>query len=242
MPPRPASSAPASLPSASCSSRRARQAARVEHVARAVERGRRCGPAVAARRRPSPASARPTRPKPSSTTSVPRPGGAAAADLRRAGRRRARGARPRRPRASLDHERDVALRRALRDRDHVDAAGGERREDARGDAGRAGHAVADDRDHRHVRGARLTPSTRPARDLVAERALAAPRPRARPRRSGSVKPIELSDEAWKMVETESPRRRRAANVRAAMPCTPIMPLPATVTTAWPRSVASAFTG
>jgi hypothetical protein len=60
--------------------------------------------------------------------------------------------------------------------------------------------------------------------------------------AGSVNPMELSDEAWKMVDTDSPAACTAANVRAAMPGTPIMPLPETVTTAWPRMVASAFTG
>ena len=60
--------------------------------------------------------------------------------------------------------------------------------------------------------------------------------------SGSVKPIELSDEDWKIVETETPAACTAANVRAAMPGTPIRPLPATVTSAWLRIVASALTG
>ena len=57
-----------------------------------------------------------------------------------------------------------------------------------------------------------------------------------------MKPIELSDEDWKIVETERPSAWIAANVRAAMPGTPIRPLPATVTSAWSRIVASAFTG
>ena len=45
-----------------------------------------------------------------------------------------------------------------------------------------------------------------------------------------------------MVDTESPSASTAVKVRAAMPWTPTMPLPATVTTAWPGSMASAFTG
>ena len=57
-----------------------------------------------------------------------------------------------------------------------------------------------------------------------------------------MKPIELSDEAWKIVETESRSDSTAENVRAAIPCTPAMPLPATVTIAWPRTMASALTG
>ena len=60
--------------------------------------------------------------------------------------------------------------------------------------------------------------------------------------SGKVKPIELSDDAWKMVETDRRSPSIAAKVRAAMPCTPIMPLPATVTIAWPCTIASALTG
>ena len=60
--------------------------------------------------------------------------------------------------------------------------------------------------------------------------------------SGTVKPIELSDEAWKIVDTDSRSASTAAKVRAAMPCTPTMPLPATVTTAWRGSTATAFTG
>ena len=57
-----------------------------------------------------------------------------------------------------------------------------------------------------------------------------------------MKPIELSDDAWKIVETESRSASTATNVRAAMPCTPTMPLPATVTIAWPRTIAIALTG
>ncbi len=60
--------------------------------------------------------------------------------------------------------------------------------------------------------------------------------------SGSVKPIELSDDAWKMVDTDSRSASTATNVRAAMPWTPTMPLPATVTIACPRTIAIAFTG
>ena len=54
--------------------------------------------------------------------------------------------------------------------------------------------------------------------------------------------MELSDEPWKMVETDRRSASTAAKVRAAMPCTPTMPLPATVTTACLGSSASAFTG
>ena len=57
-----------------------------------------------------------------------------------------------------------------------------------------------------------------------------------------MKPIELSDEAWKIVDTEKPSACTAVKVRAATPGTPTMPLPVTVTSAWPVIVASAFTG
>ena len=60
--------------------------------------------------------------------------------------------------------------------------------------------------------------------------------------SGSVKPMEFSEEAWKIVETERPSPWMAPNVRAAMPGTPIMPLPATVTRACDDSMARPFTG
>ncbi len=60
--------------------------------------------------------------------------------------------------------------------------------------------------------------------------------------AGRLKPIELSEEDWKIVDTERPAAWIAPNVRAAMPGTPMRPLPATVTRAWPRIVASAFTG
>ena len=45
-----------------------------------------------------------------------------------------------------------------------------------------------------------------------------------------------------MSETEIPSRWSAAKVRAAMPGTPSMPLPVTVTSAWPEIAESAFTG
>ena len=60
--------------------------------------------------------------------------------------------------------------------------------------------------------------------------------------SGRVKPMELSELAWKMVDTESPAACTAPKARAATPGTPMRPLPATVTRAWPLIVANAFTG
>ena len=75
--------------------------------------------------------------------------------------------------------------------------------------------------------------------LKARRTLATPRSASV---SGIVKPIELSDEAWKIVETDRRSASTAANVRAAMPCTPSIPLPATVTIACWRTIAIALTG
>jgi hypothetical protein len=60
--------------------------------------------------------------------------------------------------------------------------------------------------------------------------------------SERVKPMEFSEEAWKIVETEMPSPWSAPKVRAAMPGTPIMPLPATLTRACEASTARPFTG
>ena len=60
--------------------------------------------------------------------------------------------------------------------------------------------------------------------------------------SGTLKQMECSDEAWEMSETEICRACSAAKVRAAMPGTPSMPLPVTVTSAWPMAAVSALTG
>ncbi len=60
--------------------------------------------------------------------------------------------------------------------------------------------------------------------------------------SGTLKQIECSDDACEMSETEMPRPCSAAKVRAAMPGTPSMPLPATVSSAWPPAAVSALTG
>src|SRR5206468_3373540 len=49
--------------------------------------------------------------------------------------------------------------------------------------------------------------------------------------SGTLKQIECSDEAWVMSDTEIPSWCTAAKVRAAMPGTPSMPLPVTVSSA-----------
>ncbi len=59
---------------------------------------------------------------------------------------------------------------------------------------------------------------------------------------GTERQIECSEEAWEINETEIPSRWSAANVRAAMPGTPSMPLPVTVRRAWPEIADSALTG
>src|SRR5256712_3741858 len=60
--------------------------------------------------------------------------------------------------------------------------------------------------------------------------------------SGTLKQIECSDEAWVMSDTEIPSWCTAAKVRAAMPGTPSMPLPVTVSSACFGMAESAFTG
>ena len=87
----------------------------------------------------------------------------------------------------------------------------------------------------------LTPSTRPL-PISSRKAFSRAATARADSASGSVKPMELSEEDWKMVETDTPSSWTAAKVRAAMPGTPMRPLPATVTRAWPRIVARAFTG
>ena len=60
--------------------------------------------------------------------------------------------------------------------------------------------------------------------------------------SGTLKQIECSDDAWVISETEIPSWCTAAKVRAAMPGTPSIPLPVTVSSAWPGMAESALTG
>ncbi len=60
--------------------------------------------------------------------------------------------------------------------------------------------------------------------------------------SGRPKQIECSEEAWEISETEIRSRWSAAKVRAAMPGTPSIPLPVTVTRAWPMTADNALTG
>ena len=87
-----------------------------------------------------------------------------------------------------------------------------------------------------------TPSISPPADLAGELPLAGSRaPRSRSV-SGTLKQIECSEEAWEMSETEICRSCSAWKVRAAMPGTPSMPLPVTVTSAWPPAAVSALTG
>ena len=59
---------------------------------------------------------------------------------------------------------------------------------------------------------------------------------------GTVKQIECSDEACEMSDTEMPLRCMAPKVRAAMPGTPSIPLPATVTSACSLTADTALTG
>ena len=71
----------------------------------------------------------------------------------------------------------------------------------------------------------------------------ASRSRARPAApSGTEKQIDCSDDDCEMSETLIPWWWSASNVRAAIPGTPSMPLPATVSSAWPLTAESALTG
>ena len=60
--------------------------------------------------------------------------------------------------------------------------------------------------------------------------------------SGTLKQIECSELACEISDTEICRTCSAWKVRAAMPGTPSMPLPVTVTSAWPPAAVSALTG
>ena len=60
--------------------------------------------------------------------------------------------------------------------------------------------------------------------------------------SGTEKQIDCSDDDCEMSDTLIDSSNRAANVRAAMPGTPSMPLPWTVMRACPGMAESAFTG
>ena len=60
--------------------------------------------------------------------------------------------------------------------------------------------------------------------------------------SGTVKQIECSEDACEISETDMPPLASAPNVRAAMPGTPSIPLPATVTSACEVIAESARTG
>ncbi len=69
--------------------------------------------------------------------------------------------------------------------------------------------------------------------------------RSRARRaapSGTEKQIDCSDDDCEMSETLIPSTCSASNVRAAIPGTPSMPFPATVSSAWPPTAESALTG
>ena len=69
--------------------------------------------------------------------------------------------------------------------------------------------------------------------------------RSRARRaapSGTEKQIDCSDDDCEMSETLIPWRCSASKVRAAIPGTPSMPFPATVSSACPPTAESALTG
>ncbi len=89
------------------------------------------------------------------------------------------------------------------------------------------------------------PSSTPS---ISPRAISPPNSRSRLSRasaasaSGTLKQIECSEDAWEMSDTEIRRAWSEAKVRAAMPGTPSIPLPVTVTSACPPAAVSALTG
>ena len=63
-----------------------------------------------------------------------------------------------------------------------------------------------------------------------------------PAAPGTEKQIDCSDDDWEISETLMDSSNSAAKVRAAMPGTPSIPLPETVSRACPGIADSAFTG
>ena len=61
-------------------------------------------------------------------------------------------------------------------------------------------------------------------------------------RSGITKQMLASLDDWLIMVTECPAWANVANVRAATPGTPIMPLPSTASSAWRSIAVSALTG
>ena len=137
--------------------------------------------------------------------------------------RRGRGAPPPRAWSRRHRERDVPLRRSLRDRDDVDAACRERREHARGNARRCRPCRRRRPRSRPCRAARsrcrsgpLASSSRNARRKLLDRARALPTRRR-------VNPIELSDERLEDRRDRQPlgldrARTSAPRCRARRPC------------------------
>ena len=235
---------PDCLASASSPTVARRQAAGLEHEAAACRSpppAAACGVLPFLRLVMMPASARPICPNPSNTTSRCAARVAdAAADLRQLERVVDRALRRRRVLAR-DHERDVQLRRSLRDRDDVDPRLRQRAEHARRDA-RGGPPS---------RGRRPRPSPAPpgprCRRSPCARSRRGTRPPggrapARADASGTEKQIDCSDDDCEISDTLIPSWCSASNVRAAMPGTPSMPLPATVISACPAAADSALTG
>ncbi len=187
------------------------------------------------------ASVRPTCPKPSSTTAT-RSGGLtrAAADLGQLegivdAALRLGGV------ALLDDERDVELRRSLRDRHDVDA----RRGPARRRPGPRRRARPPCRDRPRPRSpCRGAPPRRrcpAARSPPGTRAAAPPRP-APACASGTLNVSDASDEPCVTSDTGKPARCSVSKVRAATPGTPSIPLPVTVISACAPMPDTARTG
>ena len=147
---------------------RARNAARLEEVARSIEQAHDANLRAAIRRRDLIGQrAAHAAEAEQHHVRAPRRNRPSAANLRQL-KRRVHAARGLGRVAFGDDERDVALRRALGDRHDADAGRVERREHARGNAGRADHAFADDRNHGHA-GTRRHVVDEAAREFVGKR-------------------------------------------------------------------------
>ena len=158
----------------------AREAARLEHVARAIEQSDHAHGRLPVR------SARPSDRRahgpPGRTRGTRRRCAARRAGRRRrsstAGTPRGRGAPPRPPASAGHGERDVPLRRALRDRDDVDAAAEASAENTRAAMPGLPAMPSPTTAITAMPGRAVTLSMRPLAELVAERVSQAARPRA----------------------------------------------------------------
>ncbi len=147
--------------------------------------------------------------------------------------------------ARVDHHGEIQFGRSLGNRDHVDPRRPESAEKVFAAIPGVPGPFRDRRPRRSPRpGAPRPPSISP-RSISSRKARSRPA-QARPAvASGTLKQIECSDDAWLMSDTETScsktRSRRTCGQRS--PGIPSMPLPLSVSNAWPlRPAESALTG